>query len=456
MKIVRLTAENIKCLSAITIEPDPEASVVTVGGLNGAGKSTALDSIEYALGGVRGIPAVPIRTGETKARAILDLDAEGDFPAMHVERRFSVKGGSELIVTTDGKRLSSPQAILDSLQGRVGFDPLAFTREKPAEQRRILQGLVGLDFTEADTRRATVFEQRTAKNGTVKELKGQLAGMEVFDDAPAEETSASALIEEIQAVNAANAENDKLRLECVRREDKAAEQAEGLARLTEQLAQDKQHRENNIARMEADLAEAKKVAEKNTTENNDFLGRERMTLDKYRADVAAATAVSESLADQPTGALQEQLEKCEETNRQVRANAALRELTRKLGEKIKAADVLTGQIERIDEEKQSAMESAEWPVEGLGFSDDGVTLNGLPFEQASQAQSIDVSVAMGFAANPMLRVMLIRDASLLDNASLARIAKLAEEKDGQVWLERVGEGDCSVVIRDGEVVQTET
>lgn len=426
MRIVELTAENIKCLSAITITPDPDESVVTVGGLNGAGKSTALDCIEYAVGGVRGIPAVPIRTGETKARIVLDLDAEGEFPALRVERRFSVKGGSDLIVTSGGKRQSSPQSILDALHGRVGFDPLAFTREKPAEQRRILQGLVGLDFTEADKRRATLFEQRTTENRTVKDLTAQAAGMETFADAPQEETSANALIEEIQAVKETNRVNQNKRDLCERLRVGCNQDVEDLDALEKQLA-----------------AIQERISQAN----------ERLTL--TRNSYATAREVTDKLTDQPTDALQEQLDKCEETNRQVRANAAAKDLAIRVERRKRVADKLTGQLERIDEDKQAGMESAEWPVEGLGFSDDGVMLDGLPFEQASQAQKIDVSVAMGFAQNPTLRVMLIRDGSLLDDASLARIATLAAEKDGQVWLERVGEGDCSVIIRDGEVVQAE-
>lgn len=453
MRIVRLIAENIKCLSAIMIEPDPDESVVKVGGLNGAGKSSALDSIEYTLGGAASIPAVPIRTGQTKALTAIDLDAEGDFPAMHIERRFSAKGGSELIITADGKRLSSPQAILDALKGRVGFDPLAFTREKPAEQRRILQGLVGLDFTDLDKRRAAIFEERTGENRTVKELTAQAAGMEVFDDAPAEETSANALIEEIQAVIQQNATNEEQRRGladlnhriCTKAADGRAIERQGIAEcevqdqtitdLTERLSAEKK----KLADMQSHYSAA-------LTDNV----REHLEL---KGEYNGRCHVVESLTDQPTDALQQQLDQCEETNRQVRANVAAKELSMKLNTHMLAAATATGAIQDIDDEKQAAMESAEWPVEGLGFSDEGVTFNGLPFEQASQAQSIDVSVAMGFAANPTLRVMLIRDASLLDDNSLARIAKLAAEKDGQVWLERVGEGDCSVVIRDGAIAE---
>lgn len=49
MKIIRLQANNIKKLTAIEISP--EGNIITLAGNNGAGKSSILDSIVYALGG---------------------------------------------------------------------------------------------------------------------------------------------------------------------------------------------------------------------------------------------------------------------------------------------------------------------------------------------------------------------------------------------------------------------
>src|SRR5258706_15795265 len=80
MKIVKLVAENVKRLHAVTIEPD--GALVTVGGKNGAGKSSVLDSIAWALGGEKLVPPEPIRSGESEAKIVVDL---GD---LVVTRRF--------------------------------------------------------------------------------------------------------------------------------------------------------------------------------------------------------------------------------------------------------------------------------------------------------------------------------------------------------------------------------
>jgi hypothetical protein len=77
---------------------------------------------------------------------------------------------------------------------------------------------------------------------------------------------------------------------------------------------------------------------------------------------------------------------------------------------------------------------------------------GFPFEQASSAEQLRVSAAIGMALNPELKVMLIRDGSLLDAESLRLLSELAERADHQIWIERVSTGEeVSVVIEDGLV-----
>jgi tetratricopeptide (TPR) repeat protein len=100
-------------------------------------------------------------------------------------------------------------------------------------------------------------------------------------------------------------------------------------------------------------------------------------------------------------------------------------------------------------------EAVEYPIEDLELRPEGVFYQGVPFEQGSRAERIKVSLAMGMAMNDKLRILLIRDGSVLDQESMATIAKLAEEKDFQFWIEmaRGYEGAAgAVVIEDGGVV----
>lgn len=57
---------------------------------------------------------------------------------------------------------------------------------------------------------------------------------------------------------------------------------------------------------------------------------------------------------------------------------------------------------------------------------------------------------------PELRVLLIRDGSLMDDDSMAVVAAMAEQRGFQVFIEKVcDDADaCTVLIEDGMVIAT--
>jgi hypothetical protein len=99
------------------------------------------------------------------------------------------------------------------------------------------------------------------------------------------------------------------------------------------------------------------------------------------------------------------------------------------------AKLATARLEQLDSERTKALAAAQMPVEGLSFNDDGVTYNDIPFSQCSSEERLRVSIAINMALNPKLRVMFIRDGSLLDTKHRAEIQKMAADNQYQLWLE---------------------
>lgn len=117
--------------------------------------------------------------------------------------------------------------------------------------------------------------------------------------------------------------------------------------------------------------------------------------------------------------------------------------------------MLTTKLETLDADKRGQLSAAKFPVDGLSIdlvNEGGVLFKGFPFSQASSAEQLRVSVAMGMALNPTLRVMCIRDGSLLDEDSMQMLADMAEAGDYQFWIETVDTtGPSTIVIEDGHV-----
>jgi len=420
MKIVELKSENVKRLKAVEIKPD--GNVVVIGGRNGAGKSSVLDSIQWALGGEPDAK-MPVRKGEEKAKIVADL---GD---LVVTRTITAAGGGNLVVrNADGVRQESPQSILDKLVGKLTFDPLEFSRQKPKQQAETLRALVGLEFTEHDKKRETVFNERTAVNRDATALKNRLAEMVKHEGIPEQEQSVSDLMAAQAEAVAKNANNAAQR--------KAADRAKD----------DLTQAENLLAELECQLLELTERIKKG-----------KATVQSRRETSENLSAAVKNLKDVDVSEFKARLYSVEAVNAAVRSNRARAQVVADYKVKSGEAEKLTALIEKLDAEKRAKINGAKYPIDGLAFDTaGGVTLNGIPFEQCSSAEQLRVSVAIGLALNPKLRVLLIRDGSLLDSDSLKIVAEMAQKADAQVWMERVGEDDStSVVIEEGEVRELE-
>lgn len=154
------------------------------------------------------------------------------------------------------------------------------------------------------------------------------------------------------------------------------------------------------------------------------------------------------------GVIESRMATVDETNAAVRAKAERARVAAAVADHRARYDAKTAEIDALDQEKADGLAAATFPIASLGFDEQGVTYQGVPFSQASSAEQIRVSLAMAMALNPDLRVIRILDGSLLDADNLALIGEMAREHDYQVWVERVGNGDgVGVVIEDGAVAR---
>lgn len=428
MKIIELRAENVKRLKAVAIKPT--GNIVTIAGRNGQGKSSVLDAIMYALAGAKSHAAEVIRKGTEKASVTLDL---GDFI---VDWKKTPSGATVAVKSRDGARYPSPQAMLDKLYAGLCFDPLGFMRYEPAKQVETVKKMTGLDFGELNARRSALYERRTEVNVAGQQMKARVDAMPVpGPEVPNEPVSVEALLDEQAKIQAQKDANARVRGELAEAERAVAVAEQATRRADEVQTRMMQELERaRVAFQEAALLE-----------------------ERARRALVERTERVMKLVEPDVSEVYRRIRSAQGTNDAVRAKKERAELEAKLAAKRAERDQLTKDIEAIDAEKAKRLAEAPMPIVGLGFNESGVTLQGLPLEQASAAEQLRVSMAMGLALNPKLKVVLIRDGSLLDKESLAIVAEMAAQVDAQVWLEKVADGDAgsAIVIEDGEVVGAE-
>lgn len=416
--IVKLSSENVKRIKAVTLTPT--GAVVTIGGRNGQGKTSLMDSISMALGGKGEVPSEPIRKGEKRAIIILETQE------IIVTRKFTAAGSTLEVTNREGLKFPSPQAVLDKLCSAITFDPLAFIRSDKKSQLVQLLLLLGLNPADLDARRKATFADRAAKNKAVKEQEALVIAL------PMTGPPAVVMSDLLKALDDAQAHN----LEII----KAEESLEDSTTKVRAAISLKQLTDEDVANFEKLLEQAKSKAENAAS-----------VLQSSLNEQSKARKHFESMIEVDTNPIREKIASAEAVNKEA-ARVELRktELV-KLAALTKESEALTDQLAKLDDEKLAMIAEAKFPVEGLGFDESGVLFNGLPLDQASSAEQLKVGLAVACSMNPELRVMLIRDGSLLDDDSLKIVGQMAVAHGAQVWIERVGnDGKCSVVIEDGE------
>lgn len=422
MKILSLKSENVKRI--IAVEITPKGNTVIIAGENEQGKSSVLDSILYALAGKDALPQLPVREGQDKARIELDL---GEYK---VTRTITAAGGGTLTVRNrDGVPITSPQTLLDKLYGKLTFDPLEFKSQKPPQRVETLRALLGLDFTDIDTEYAKTFAERTVVNRQVSDLTARIKAMPEYPNRTPISID-EILTKQKQAIDH-NESNRKARIET----DQAFFEVTQAAKLIDGVFQE-------IATLEARLDQL------------------RRSISSLRNDYDSATEnhkmlrnYSEKLQDIDVDQFSELLRTAQSENEKVRANEERNKVRQELDTKQKEAFAFSDRLGRLEAEKKHRLMNAEWPIDGLMLhAGKEVRFNDIPFEQCSTAQQIKISVAMGIAMNPELRILLVRQGNDLDLKNLQLISDIADKYDVQIWLEKVMEhGECCVVIEDGHV-----
>ena len=238
----------------------------------------------------------------------------------------------------------------------------------------------------------------------------------------------SALMEELEVVEKAN--ND-IRAEANTRETKKQSIRDRRQKVAEQTAE--------AERLEAQASDLRATAAAITK--------------AVEEDVVAFKALPELPEPADTAPLRERMAKADEINAVVDQSKRRAEFMAALKAKKAESDALTKAMEDRKAKMKAEVEAANMPLPGLGLENGMVMLDGLPLDQASDADQLRLSVAIAMRSNPKLRVIRIRDGSLLDEDSLKLMAQMADENDFQVWIEQVdSSGKIGFVIEDGMLV----
>jgi DNA repair exonuclease SbcCD ATPase subunit len=407
MKIINLKSKNIKGIKAIDITPKDD--VVIISGKNGAGKTSALDSIWYVLcwkAGAKETP-MPIRKGEKEAEGEVTLCedlspddiAKGKIPeVLFIVNRVWTSDGKTQLKVTNGKGLkyTTPQKLLDDFIGYLSFDPREFSRMKGREQRQVLIDLTGFDTTEIEKKIAFLYDQRLEKGREVKLLTGNREEITI-EDLPEELISVTDINNELQEAMVINTKID----DSVRNKEQALKEIERL--------------KDVVASCEDYLLLNTKI---------------------------------------PVDSLKEKLSESQEINEQIRARDRNKIADRKENKAQNEYDDFTREMNDQIKIMEDGLKE-NWhkiPDQKLSLTETEIAYDGTPYSQIAYSEQLKICIKIGMALNPKLKVLRISDWTLLDNESKETVRQMSREFGYQIWAEEVDEsGNVGFYIEEGEV-----
>lgn len=393
MQVQRFEIVNFKGIEAQSITPHGR-NVYAIGA-NGKGKSSLIDAVFCALTG-KNMPSKLTKEGARSGRVEVDLGdvkVVGTFDAKKEKMNLSV-------TTPEGAKYDAPRTMLDALVGTIDFDVAGFLALTPRKQVDYLKTVVGLDVADLDARYKKTFEERTESNRELKWLEGQNRPI----------------------ITLANPEPiDLAQLQLQR------QQLFQTNIIRKQRVEDEARLGREIERDEARLAELRLQVQQLDAEIT-AKANQRYDLDVWLTDNPHT----------PDDAIVATIAEAQKHNEQVAANA--KEVAHREDVKKEAAKnlQLNNALAEIEAEKQARMAAVEMPVAGMQFGEDGLLLDGLPFESAQINTARRIIAGLQICSTLHKSVKIARfDGTLLDNASLREVEQWAAQNGIQLFVELV-------------------
>lgn len=432
MKIIVFEAENVKRLKAATIQPKPDG-VTSIGGRNGHGKTTILDTILALVKGASALPSDPLRDGAEDGVASITMDngAKVDMVLKTgrdgtVKRTIRVEGGP-----IDG----TPQSVLDAMFGKQSLDVGAILHASDRERRDIILKTIGADdLAGIDQQIKDAYEDRRVAKRTLdgrdKVLKDMRSGMPGISEA------------EIDG------------------EIKRAEEAE--SRLSAEINAyiDRVSNIKLAKQREADLSSRKSILRDEIAELERRLEAKREALEDVERSAGIICDLStEDELNQRILGLRADLANAQHAITDLKgAKAAIQRIEQVQSE----VDALNMDVNNMDRrlltlraQKEQYVKSLPWPLKGMGLSNDDMDIlfEGRRWDCMSGAERIRVAAAIQAAITPDCRILLCDGLESLDEDSIRELNRWAVENKIQIIGTRVtsDRGAVEIFVEDGIV-----
>jgi DNA repair exonuclease SbcCD ATPase subunit len=474
---MRITKIKIKNLFGIK-EYEADGRSVELIGKNGAGKTSVIDAIRYALTNKSDREYI-VRNGETEGEILIETDN-----GLRINRKSRTQQADYKSIKQNGTEVGSPETFLKDIFTPLQLSPVEFMEMDKKQQNAII-----LDMIEYPWSLQTIKEWF---GEIVPDVNYEQNILQVLNDIQSEKgyyyqlrqdinrdvRNKRAFIEEIAETlpegyqaekwEKANLSEIYTKIEKIRKENETIEKAKRLI----------ENRDNKVRKFEADKEIAISALERETSFRSNQIDKEVLQLEErikalktekagletkkadklavieseFKANVAKYDAEIDEYrqyADmEPTdfADLQDEAETVEKMKSHINEYHRMINLQNEVEELQAKSEELTRKIEKARTLPGEILETATIPIKGLSVRDGIPLINGLPISNLSDGEKLDLCIDVAIQKPNGLQIILIDGVEKLSTELRTKLYEKCKAKGLQFIATRTTDDEDLTVV----------
>lgn len=474
MKIVKIKIKNLFGIK----EYEADGRSVELIGKNGAGKTSVIDAIRYALTNKSDREYI-VRNGETEGEILIETDN-----GLRINRKSRTQQADYKSIKQNGTEVGSPETFLKDIFTPLQLSPVEFMEMDKKQQNAII-----LDMIEYPWSLQTIKEWF---GEIVPDINYEQNILQVLNDIQSEKgyyyqlrqdinrdiRNKRAFIEEIAETLPIGYEAEKwekanlseiyTKIEKIRKENETIEKAKRLI----------ENRDNKVRKFEADKEIAISALERETSFRSNQIDKEILQLEErikalktekagletkkadklavieseFKANVAKYDAEIDEYrqyADMDPvdfSNLQEEAETVEKMKSHINEYHRMVNLQNEVEELQAKSEELTRKIEKARTLPGEILETATIPIKGLSVKDGIPLINGLPISNLSDGEKLDLCIDVAIQKPNGLQIILIDGVEKLSTKLRTKLYEKCKSKGLQFIATRTTDDEALTVV----------
>ncbi len=474
MRIVKLKIRNLFGIS----ELETGGNSIELTGKNGAGKSSVIDAIKYALTNKSDRKYI-VRNGETEGEVLIETDS-----GLRINRKVRTNQADYKSVKNNGVEVNSPETFLKDIFTELQLNPVEFMNMTEKQQNAIILDMIEYDWdmskikewfgeipawvsydqnilcvlNDIQSEKGDYFTERTDINRDIRNKKAFVE--DIAATIPAgynlekwEKASAGEIYQKIERIRKENEEIQKAKSLLDERDSKVrkfeADREIKRAALTTEFGNRKAQIDKDILQLQEQIKALQ--AEKDGMEER-LADKLSLAEQEYKANVARYDAEVENYKEYrdkevvDVSELVTQANEIEKMKSHINEYKRMLSLKDEIGALEKQSKILTDRIEKARTLPGEILADCRIPIAGLTVKDGTPLINGLPISNLSDGEKLDLCIDVAIQNPKGLQIILIDGVERLSTEWKERLYQKCKEKGLQFIAARTTDDDVMAVM----------